>query len=190
MATMSDEIKEAAPTYQALLDLPENLVGEIVGGELFASPRPSSPHARASSTLGADLIGPFDRGRGGPGGWWILAEPELHLGSDVMVPDLAGWRRDRMPSIPDVAYFELAPDWVCEVVSLNTARLDRARKMPAYATHGVAFLWILDPLAKTLEVFRLTDSNWLVVSSHSGDDVVRAVPFDAVEIELSALWID
>lgn len=135
-------------------------------------------------------MGPFDRGRGGPGGWWILDEPELHLGSDVLVPDLAGWRRERMPRIPDVAFFELVPDWLCEIVSLRTARVDRTRKMPAYARHGVAVLWIIDPSAKTLEVFVLSNGGWRLESSHGGDERARAVPFEAVEIELASLWLD
>jgi Uma2 family endonuclease len=187
---MSDEIKEAVPTYDDLLALPEHVVGEIVAGELYVNPRPSAAHARASSVLGSDLGGPFDRGRGGPGGWWILDEPELHLESDVLVPDLAGWRRERMPRIPDVAWFEIAPDWLCEVVSPRTARLDRTRKMPAYARHGVSFLWMIDPKVKTLEVFRLFDGAWRLESSHGGDETVRAIPFDAVELDLAALWID
>lgn len=187
---MSDDLKEAAATYDDLLRLPDHVVGEIVAGELYASPRPAAPHARAASILGGEIIGPFDRGRGGPGGWWILVEPELHLGSDVLVPDLAGWRRDRMPRIPDVAFFELPPDWLCEVLSPRTARLDRTRKMPAYAHHGVSFLWVIDPLARTLEVFRLSEGAWIVESSHGGDETVRAVPFDAVGLDLGALWLE
>ncbi len=187
---MSDEIKEAAPSYDDLLKLPEHVMGEIVGGELFVNPRPASPHARVSSVLGVDLGGPFDRGRGGPGGWWILFEPELHLGGDVMVPDLAGWRREQMPSIPDVAYFELAPDWVCEIVSPGTARLDRTRKMPAYAASDVAFAWIIDPGARTLEVFVLIDGSWRIEATYAQSDRARAVPFDAIELDLGALWID
>ena len=187
---MSDRIKDAVPTYEDLLGLPDHVVGEIVGGELYISPRPASPHARASTVLGADIGGAFDRGRGGPGGWWILLEPELHIHADVLVPDLAGWRRERMPHIPDVAFFELAPDWVCEVVSPHTARLDRTRKMPAYARCGVSFLWLVDPVARVLEAYRLTDQAWLLESSHGGEEKVRVVPFEAVEIDLGALWIN
>lgn len=187
---MSDSIKEAAATYDELLKLPENLVGEIVAGELFASPRPASPHARASSAIGSEIFGPFDRGRGGPGGWWILYEPELHLGRDVLVPDIAGWRHARMPQIPNAAWFDLAPDWICEVVSPSTARLDRTRKMPAYAAQNVAYAWLVDPLAKTLEIYRLTEGAWLLVATHGGNDTVRGVPFEAIEIELATLWID
>ncbi len=189
---MGDSIKEAAPvpTYDDLLRLPDHVVGEIVAGELHASPRPAASHARASSVLGSEIIGAFDRGRGGPGGWWILDEPELHLGRDVLVPDIAGWRRERMSKIPNVAFFDIAPDWVCEVVSPTTARLDRTRKMPAYASSGVLFLWLIDPPAKILEVYRLSEGLWTLMATHGGNEFVRAIPFDAIEIELAALWID
>ena len=174
-------------TYDDLLAVPPNRVAEIVDGELHASPRPASRHALASSRLGSELGPPFDRGRGGPGGWWILDEPELHLGEDVLVPDLAGWRRERMPQFPDTAFFTLAPDWVCEVVSPGTERLDRARKMPAYAREGVAHLWLLNPVARTLEVYRRAEGRWLLLTTHEGAAQVRAEPFDALELDLTPL---
>lgn len=124
-------------TYEDLQGLAEHLVGEILDGDLVTSPRPSSAHARAASSLGGEIYGPFDRGKGGPGGWIILDEPELHLAGDVMVPDLAGWRRERLPELPNVAAFELAPDWVCEVLSPSTAPFDRRRKLPIYARERV-----------------------------------------------------
>lgn len=178
-------------TYEDLVKVPDHMVAEIVDGELYASPRPASPHALAASTIGGDLGG-FHRpsgGPGGPGGWWILYEPELHLGPDVMVPDMAGWRRERMPAVPNVAYFELAPDWACEVVSPSTGILDRRRKMPIYARESVAHLWIVDPILKTLEVYRLESGRWVVASTHGGDDRVRAEPFDAVEIDIARWWL-
>lgn len=175
-------------TYEDLLAVPEHLVGEIIRGTLVTSPRPASRHARASSRLGGSLDGPFDRGKGGPGGWVILDEPELHLHGDILVPDLAGWRRTRMPEIPDAAAFELAPDWVCEVLSPATAALDRAEKMPAYSREGVTQLWLVDPIAQTLEVFRLDRGLWTQVAAWRDDAVVRAEPFDAIELELAALW--
>lgn len=180
-------------TYDDVLALPEHLVGEIVDGELYASPRPASPHALAASGIGSDVFGRFNRppnGPDAPGGWWILDEPELHLGPDVMVPDVAGWRRERMPAIPNVAYFELAPDWVCEVVSPKTAILDRRRKMPIYAREGVSHLWIVDPILKTLEVYRLENGRWIVASTHGGDEQIRAEPFDAVELDLTRWWLE
>jgi hypothetical protein len=179
--------------YEESERLPENQVGEIVGGELHVSPRPASPQALATSAIGADLFGRFSGPPGGadtPGGWWILYEPELHLGDDVLVPDLAGWRRQRMPSIPDVAAFTLAPDWVCEVLSKSTARLDRVRKLPVYAREGVGHVWLVDPQLRTLEVYRLDGGRWVVAGSHGGDDVAGAEPFEAAALALSLWWLD
>ncbi|MHB8421134.1 MAG: Uma2 family endonuclease [Myxococcales bacterium] len=184
---MATPAKKAA-TYQDLFSLPLHVVGEIVAGELHVSPRPASRHARASSTLGGSLHGPFDRGRDGPGGWILLDEPELHLGDDILVPDLTGWRRERMPATPDVAFFTLAPDWVCEVLSPSTASFDRKDKLPAYAREKVAHAWLVDPALKMLEVFKLLDGRWTLLSTHAGADRVRAEPFDAVELELGSLW--
>jgi Uma2 family endonuclease len=178
-------------TYEDLCRVPDNMVAEILDGELFASPRPAAPHALASSMLGAALIQQFsgDAGRGGvPGGWWILDEPELHLDEDVLVPDLAGWRRERMPAVPDVAAFELAPDWACEVVSPSTGAIDRGRKMRIYAREGVAHLWLVDPLARTLEVYRLEEERWVVAGRHAGAEPVRAEPFEAVALEARRWW--
>lgn len=113
-------------TYEDLFDLPEYMIGEILHGQLITQPRPGPKHARSASILNGEIIGPFDQGRGGPGGWWIWFEPELHLGPNILVPDLAGWRRERMPVFPDTAFFTLAPDWACEILSPGTARTDRA----------------------------------------------------------------
>jgi Uma2 family endonuclease len=180
-------------TYDDLLALPEHLVGEIIDGDLIVSPRPASPHARASSILGADLTGPFDRapgGGGGPGGWWILDEPELHLGGDVIVPDLAGWRRERLPKLPRTAAFELPPDWICEVVSPSTERIDRARKTRVYARAGVGHLWLVNPLVRTLEAWRRDGETWTMAGTFEGNARVRVPPFEAVELELERLWLE
>jgi len=182
------ETAKKSATYADLEALPENLVGEIIDGELIASPRPASRHARASSVLGGLIGSPFDFGGGGPGGWIILFEPELHLGGDALVPDLAGWRRERMPQMPDVAAFTLAPDWVCEVSSPSTGALDRARKLPVYAREHVSHVWLVDPGPRTLEVFRREGGGWLLLTTFDGDRKVRAEPFDAVEIDLALLW--
>lgn len=176
-------------TYEDLAKVPDTMVAELIQGELFASPRPAVAHAHASSILNVELGGPFGRGRGGPGGWWLLFEPELHLGSDVLVPDLAGWRRERLPVLEDATALALAPDWVCEVVTPRTARLDRVRKLPVYAARGVQHAWIVDPDARTLEVFRSQSGTWLLIATCGGDDRVRAEPFDAIELELGALWL-
>ena len=132
-ASTSEALARRRATYQDVLDAPPHRVAEIVDGTLHTHSRPAMPHARASSMLGIELGGPFDRGRGGPGGWWIVFEPELHLGEDILVPDVAGWRRERMPEYPATAYATLAPDWVCEVLSASMRRLDLQGKRPVYA---------------------------------------------------------
>lgn len=177
-------------TRADLLALPAHVVGELVDGALYTSPRPAVPHARAAGAVSYDLLGPFDRGHGdGPGGWWILVELELHLGDDILLPDVAGWRRDKMPVLPDTAAFTAAPDWVREVVSPSTGRLDRVVKMPRYARAGVSHLWLVEPVDRTLEVYGLdATGRWVVLSTHGGDDRVRAAPFQAVEIDLSRWW--
>jgi Uma2 family endonuclease len=176
-------------TYEDVLAAPENKVAEILDGELFLSPRPAPRHSVASSRLGGALV-PFEDGQGGPGGWWILDEPELHLGEHVVVPDLGGWRRERMPAIPDAAFFSLAPDWVCEVLSPSTERIDRGRKLKIYAEAGVAHAWFVNPVERTVEVLRLRDGAWTIVAVCSGSDTVRVEPFDAIELALGRLWVD
>ena len=182
------EPQQRPARYEDLYALPDNVVGEIIAGELHTHPRPAPAHAVASSALGGELVSPFHRGRGGPGGWWILDEPELHLGEDVLVPDLAGWRRERMPELPETAWFEVVPDWVCEVLSPATARDDRMLKMPRYAARGVAYCWLVDPTARTLEAFRLQDGEWVLQASFVDEAEVAVEPFDAVPFELAALW--
>ncbi|AKU90792.1 hypothetical protein AKJ08_1179 [Vulgatibacter incomptus] len=176
-------------TYEAIEELPPNLVGEIVEDTLYASPRPAAPHALAASALMVAVGGPFHFDLEGPGGWWILVEPELHLGPDVIVPDLAGWRRERMPNLPDVVHFTDPPDWICEVISPRTAALDRIHKLPAYARAGVAHAWMVDPREHSLEVFRLAEDQWVFIQCWDGDQRVRAEPFEAVELDLSKLWL-
>lgn len=168
--------------------LPEHVVGEIIAGTLYSSPRPAGPHAIAGSRLGGTLIPPFDFGDPGPGGWWILDEPELHFGDDVLVPDVAGWRRERMPSAPRDAFIELPPDWLCEVLSPSTARMDRVSKLPIYARAGVAHVWLVDPVARTLEVMRLEAGRWVVAETFGGDATVRVPPFEAISLHLPRLW--
>jgi Uma2 family endonuclease len=177
-------------TYEDVLRAPEHVVAEVVDGELHLSPRPGTPHAYAASALGGELQGPFGRGRGGPGGWLLLGEPELHLGSEpaIVVPDMAGWRRERLPVLPNTAFLTLAPDWICEILSTRTARLDRTRKLPIYGKEAVRNAWLLDPLARTLEVFRNESGRWVLLSSHGADEKVRAEPFDALELDLALLW--
>jgi Uma2 family endonuclease len=186
---MADAARKRAQ-YADLLDLPAHHVGEIIEGVLYAQPRPAARHALASSVLGEELGPPFHRGRGGPGGWMILDEPEIHLGPepDIVVPDLAGWRRERMPELPDEAFLTLAPDWACEVSSPSTHKLDRSKKLPVYQRERVAHVWFVDPAARTLEIFRLDGDSYRWVVTRADDEVCRAEPFDAIELELGALW--
>ena len=175
-------------SYQDVLDAPPHMVAEVLAGTLYTQPRPASPHARASSIIGGELVIPFDRGRGGPGGWWIVDEPELHLGEDILVPDLAGWRRETMPDYPDAAFFDIVPDWVCEVLSPSTVRIDRHEKAGIYAREGVSHLWFIDPVARTLEVMALRDGHWVLLATLADDDPVSQPPFDAITFPLDALW--
>jgi Uma2 family endonuclease len=176
-------------TYDDLLAVPSPLIAEILHGVLVPQPRPAAPHALASSLLGVELGGPFHRGRGGPGGWILLDEPELHThDGDVVVADLAGWRRERMPVSPRTAAFELAPDWICEVLSNSTEAIDRADKLPIYATARVTHIWLIDPIVRTLEVHRLDRGTYRIVATWRDAAVVRAEPFDSVELEFAARW--
>jgi Uma2 family endonuclease len=176
--------------YAQLQLLPETLIGEILNGQLYTQPRPAPKHLRAALRLGADLEGAFDRGRGGPGGWWILAEPEIHFTREVevVVPDLAGWMRKRMPSLPETAYFDSVPDWICEILSPATASKDREIKMPLYARYQVHYAWLIDPQARTLETFVLQEGTWRALDRFVGDEPVAAAPFAAITIALADLW--
>jgi Uma2 family endonuclease len=173
-------------TYDDLRRVPDHYVAEMFDGELYASPRPAVPHARAASALGAKLSEPFDFGR--PGGWIILDEPELHFGNDVLVPDIAGWHRERLPTLPAAAYLTLAPDWLCEVLSPATEAIDRGAKLRIYAREGVAHTWLVDPLRQTLEVLALEAGSVEPLAVYHGNATIRAHPFDAIELELRALW--
>ena len=156
---------------------------------MHTSPRPAPKHALAYSNIGFTLGRPFHQGIDGPGGWWIIDEPELHLGTDIVVPDLAGWQRERMPELPDTAWFELSPDWVCEILSPSTAQIDRSVKMPIYAREGVRHLWLIDPEIKTLEAYVLgNDGLWSLLGTISNDAEVCLAPFDEITFPLNSLW--
>ena len=186
---MAADAARKQATYEDLLKVPDHLVAEIIDGTLRTQPRPAGPHAHAASVLGMDVGSAFHRGRGGPGGWVILDEPELHLGADVLVPDLSGWRRERLPQVPASPFFELPPDWVCEVLSPSTALWDRRSKLPIYARAGVAHLWLVDPLARSVEVFQLDGASYRLILVHGEEEAVRLPPFEAVELSLGALWV-
>ena len=180
-------------TYEDVLSEPPHQVAEIIEGELVLSPRPAGPHSVAATALGEELGPPFKRGRGGPGGWIILYEPELHLGANVLVPDLCGWRRETMSAVSNEPYFTIRPDWVCGVLSPLTERFDRGNKIALYARAGVSHAWLVNPLQHTLEVLRLsaeTPQQWLTVNVFRDEARIRAVPFDAIEFELGILWQD
>lgn len=195
MQTSTGRAEEQMPiiksqaTYDDLAEVSDNLVAEIIDGNLYTSPRPALRHALAASVLGNVLGGPFHHGSGGgPGGWWILYEPELHLGDDVVVPDLAGWRRERMTKVPNAPWTPVAPDWLCEVASPSTERLDRVDKLRIYARESVSHVWLVNPSTRTLEIFRRAGPDWMLVGAHGSDGLVRAEPFDAIEWDLALLW--
>jgi Uma2 family endonuclease len=177
-------------TYADLEAVPPHLVAEIVDGRLetHPRPRPRPRHGGAASELAYELTGPFRRGRGGPGGWIFISEPQLHLGPDVVVPDLAGWRRERLPVEPETTYIETPPDWVCEILSPSTERLDRGPKRRIYGAAGVSHLWLLEPQAKVLECFALAAGQWLLQATFQPGDEVRVEPFDAVGFPLDGLF--
>jgi len=177
--------------YEAYLRVPAHPCAEIVNGTLYVMSRPAPKHASAAAMLAVEFGGPFQRGRGGPGGWWIFFEPELQLiPKEPVVPNLAGWRVERMPELPNTTYFTLVADWACEVLSRSTEKLDRDEKLPYYAEHGVRHVWLLDPIDKRLEVYSLDaeTKRWREVRIHQGNTTVRAAPFDAIELDLGALW--
>ena len=164
------------------------MVAEIINGELRLSSRPGGPATAVASNVMGELFQRFKRGPYGPGGWVFLIEPELHFGDEVVVPDLAGWRVERLPVVPDAAFITLAPDWICEVLSRSTERTDRAEKLPLYASVGVGHAWLVHPRRRTLEVFRAHEQKWLVLAVHKDDERARIEPFDAIELDLSLLW--
>lgn len=182
--------RKAPATLADLASVPENMVGELIGGELIATPRPANRHAFAATALIGELYSPFQRGRDGPGGWLLVVEPQLRLGDEVFVPDVAGWRRERLPRVPDAAQFTLVPDWACEILSKSTSRTDRMLKLPAYLREGVRFVWLVDPQLRAVEAFRNDGAQWVLAATQAGSVQVRLPPFEASELDLAALWTD
>jgi len=179
-------------TYEDLCALPEPLVGEILDGELVASPRPTPIHLRAETVLTSLLGPPFDLAIGGPGGWWIVTEPEIHLGQhgqiDVVVPDVASWRRSHLPAVPRESHYRTSPDWICEVLSEQSVKRDRVTKLNLYRRHAVPFYWLIDPVARTLEVLRLEGDRWILDGAFAEADAVSAAPFTDITFNLAHLW--
>jgi Uma2 family endonuclease len=186
---MSSQAVPKPATYDDLCRVPAPLVAELIGGQIYTQPRPRPRHAIAGNELFGQLLDPFRRGRGGPGGWIFLSEQELHLDGNVLVPDLAGWRRERLPEQFDAVGINVVPDWVCEVQSPSTTRTDRLLKLPLYARLGVPFLWLVHPAEQTIDAYvRAASGHWELRGSAVGDDPLQLPPFDAVPLELAALW--
>jgi Uma2 family endonuclease len=184
---MAEPAKKRA-TYDDVLAAPPHVVAEIIDGVLETHPRPSLRHGLASSALGVRLGEAFQFGSTGPGGWIFIDEPELHLGPNILVPDIAGWRKERLSGLLDTAYIDIVPDWICEVLSASTEGRDRGAKRRIYAEAGVGHLWLLDPRFQLLEVFALSEGRWVLLGTWGSDDVVSAPPFDAISISLADLW--
>jgi len=185
----STGVAKKTATRADLEALPESVVGEIIDGVLYTSPRPRPMHANIEGAVLVDLRGPFQRGAGGPGGWWILVEPSIELpGSLEVVPDLGGWRRSRLPSLPEADPIRLVPDWVCEILSPGTRRHDQLIKKPFYARVGVPFLWAVDLDAHTLTAYRLAGGQWLEIGVFGETDPVRVDPFSDVELSMADWW--
>jgi Uma2 family endonuclease len=181
--------KPRPATYADIEALPPHVTGQIAYGVLHSMPRPAPPHGRAAFELQVEVGNPFGRGRGGPGGWVFLPEPELHLGQHVLVPDIAGWRRERLPVLPKTAWIETPPDWVCEILSPSTQRFDRTDKLAIYATFEVGHCWYVDPEARTLEVFARQGDKWLLEATFKDADPVAAPPFEVHTFPLDVLWM-
>lgn len=175
-------------TYADLEAVPSNLVAEILGGELVVQSRPAPKHGATSNSLSDEITSPFQKGRGGPGGWIFIYEPELHLGFDVVVPDIAGWRKDRSSTLAEKAYIETAPDWICEILSPSTERYDRGIKRKIYAEAGVQYLWLVNPQEQVLEAFKLTGKDWLLIATVIAGQEVSIEPFNAISFSLSVLF--
>jgi Uma2 family endonuclease len=188
---MNTQARPARPaTYQDVLDAPPHMVAELANGRLHLHPRPAMRHSRATFSMAGRLDEAYRGGPPGPSGWHFAIEPELHLGPDVLVPDLAGWRRERMPVFPDTPACDLAPDWVCEILSPGTRRFDLTDKRALYGRNGVAHLWLVDPDARTLEAFTLDAGRWTLAAAFQDGDDIRAAPFEALTFPLGALWPD
>ncbi len=177
-------------TYDDLLAVPEHLIAEIIDGALETRRFPPPKHAYAYTALVRTIAHPFLGKEPELNDWWVLNRVELHLGEHVLVPDLAGWRRERLPKLPETAWFELPPDWVCEIISPATARLDRGPKREIYDQFAVPHLWFVDPDARTLEAFALRDGAWVLIASHADDDEIAVAPFATVPFALDTLWAD
>jgi len=177
-------------TYRDIENTPPGVIAEIIDGELYMQARPTNLHAEAVAGLSELLRPPFQRGRGGPGGWWIHAESQISFEDRdwrTLVPDIAGWRKERVPRLPE-KYFEVRPDWVCEVISPSTRFVDRNLKAKVYAEEAIPYFWIIDPAHRTLECYENVEGVWVERTKIEGTGSVAAPPFDAVPFDLADLW--
>ena len=188
-------MSDAAPRfaiYEDLLRLPDDVRAEVLAGQIVTAPAPLPKHSRAQRALGRFIGGPFDDddGRGGPGGWWIFVEVDIAFGlHDIVRPDLAGWRRERLVAPGELRPISIRPDWVCEVLSPSTAARDKVQKRKLYAEHGVPHYWIIDVDARTLEAFSLEGGRWLLTGSYDEHDAASIPPFQAIELEIGRLFL-
>lgn len=185
------DLPHTRATYEDLLAVPPHLIAEIIGGQLVTHPRPAPRHLLCTSRLGPIIACSYDWQIGFQSdGWWVLDRPEQHLDEEILVPDIAGWRTERMPELPDTAWFSMVPDWVCEVIYPATARYIRCEKRDIYAANGVEHLWHIDPSNRLLEVFELSSSNWVLIKTWRDDERVAAPPFPNAPFNLGRLWAD
>ncbi len=182
------ETAHKSATYVDIEALPEHVVGEILFGHLVTHPRPVRRHGGAGSALGALCTTTYEFGADGPGGWVFVDEPELHLGPHIVVRDIAGWRREHVTEPADKPFFEVAPDWACEILSPSTEKYDKGDKRRINAHYAVQHMWHLDPRSKVLEVFALRDRNWLLTDTFIDEEVVNAPPVDQLTFSLGLLW--
>lgn len=176
-------------TYDDLLALPEDVKAELLAGEVHVQPGPLPGHARAQRALGRFVGGPFDDDRDGPEGWWIFTELDVRFGPhDVVRPDLSGWRRARLPDPWRARPIDVVPDWVCEILSPSTERIDRVTKQRLYADHGVAHYWIVDPSERVLEAYVLDRGQWRIAGTYDDTAVVRIPPFEAIELAVGRIF--
>jgi Uma2 family endonuclease len=187
---MSEPAKKKA-TYEDLYTIPENMTGEIINGELVVTPRPSRKHGFAATVLSTEIVTPYQFGRGGgPGGWIFIVEPEIGLEENILVPDIAGWKRERFPRAEAHNWISVAPDWICEVLSPHTARYDRIGKMRIYIRHRVPYVWLVDPILLTLEAYNIEPDGRIILSSFAGNEKVRMEPFPELELDLGLFWLE
>lgn len=182
---MAEPVRRPA-TWADLERLPEDVRAEILAGEILIKPRPQPSHSHAHGALLGSVMGPFSTDPGGPGGWWILLEPDVRLGPhEIVEPDIAGWRKEKVPVFFDRQPIEIAPDWSCEILSPSTARFDRAHKSELYLKSGVGHYWLVDVEARVLEAYEARGGQWLRLGAWSDGDRQRIAPFEAIESDVS-----